>query len=402
MELFKHQADFLIQNPNKHALIWECGLGKSRAAIEWANKKGKTVLIIVPKGLITQWGHTVIKWGLKVHCHIITKEAFKRDYKKLDPVYGSVIVDENHYFLGMKSALSKALYAFLKAYKPNVLMLSATQYRSSPWDVYRLLELLDYPNRPSYWRFNTQCFSQVRMGGRMIPVQRKGLEPLLADYVRQVGSIVAMEDCLDVPEQTHEVEYFSFTKEQKEAIIASYDPLPIVRFTKIHQIAGGTLKGDEYNPTQFFESDKLERLLSLFRDNKKMIIVCRYTHELQHIKKLMHQAQPERLVELIDGSVPPETRSKILKELDSKEEGVLLVNAACAEGWEFSTCPLMIFYSMDFSLLKYVQMMGRIQRINNIKKNTYIYLVVENSIDQDIHECVTIKKQDFHLAIYEK
>jgi superfamily II DNA or RNA helicase len=333
--------------------------------------------------------------------HVLTKEEFKKSHKSAVR-YQNVIVDEAHYFLGMKSALSKALHAFLKATKPNILMLTATPYRSSPWDVYRLLELLDHPTRPSYWRFSTQCFSQVRMGGRMIPVQRKGLEPILAEYIRQVASIVKLEDCIDVPDQIHEVEYFSLTEEQNDAIAASYDPLPIVRFTKIHQICGGTLKGDEYNDSQIFISEKLARMIELVESNPRMIVVCRYKSELRMLHEYFKQAKPKLLNGLIDGDVSGPEREAILSSFRNKDSYVLFVNASCAEGWELSDCPLMVFYSMDFSLLREIQMRGRIQRINNIKKNTYLYLVVEGTIDEDIYECVTVKKRDFHLAIYEK
>lgn len=398
-KLFKHQQDIVNLSPDKHILVFGTGTGKTITAIEWANKKKAGVLIIVPKGLKTQWENEVIKWELEVPYLIVTKEEFKKQLKTL-PRFYSVIVDECHYFHGMKSALSKSLLAYFKVYKvPHRLLCSATPFRSSPWDIYRLMELLDYKERPSYSYFNNKCFYMVRMGPRMIPQARKGIEPLLASYVQQIGSIVKLEDCIDVPEQIFEVEYFSLTSDQIKGMKEAWDPLPIVRFTKEHQICGGTLKGDEYNKAKTFKSDKLERLEELVEQNNKLIVVCRYNHEIQVIRELLESKQTHK-VEVINGEIPPEERSNILSSLKESDKYVLIVNSACAEGWELSDCPLMIFYSMDFSLLKYIQMLGRIQRINNIKKNTYMFLLIKDSIDEDIFKTVIINKMDFHLNIY--
>ncbi len=74
---------------------------------------------------------------------------------------------------------------------------------------------------------------------------------------------------------------------------------------------------------------------------------------------------------------------------------------SCSEGYELPTFPLMVFYSYDFSLKNYIQMLGRIQRINAIKKNVYLSLVVKDSIDSDVFTSLK-KKEDFDIAIYNK
>lgn len=401
MKLFAHQQKFLDQNPDKHALIWGTGSGKSLTALEWALLKRCPVLIICPKGLKTQWQNTLVSWD-KIDAPsilILTKEEFKRQVKHL-PSYPAVIVDEAHYFFGMKSALSKALHAYFKTHNtPHRLFLTATPYRSSPWDVYRLMELLGHKSIPSWFMFQNQFFYKVSMGGRMIPMPKKNMDRELTDYIRLVGSVVRLEDCIDVPPQIFDVEYFSLTKTQSKAIKEAYDPLPIVRFTKIHQICGGTLKGDEYSPSQVFESDKMDRLLDIVDTHDKMIVVCRYNNEIDILSDRLRQ-KGTHLVKSINGDVPGEERQAILELLRMSPKYVLLVNAACSEGWELSDCPLMVFYSYSFSLLNYVQMLGRIQRINNIKKNTYLSLIVKGTIDEDIYKTIVDKKMDFHLSIY--
>lgn len=254
--------------------------------------------------------------------------------------------------------------------------------------------MADLLGRPlNYPGFFNKFFNNVRMGNRIIPMIKKNIEPDIAMIVKRLGSVVRLEDCVDVPEQTFETEYFQPTKEQLDAIEDLQEFMPIVRFTKEHQIMGGTLKGDEYNESKTFTSDKFDRLLELVKDNPRMIVVCRYNHEIEYLHKNIENSF------IINGDVTGDDRHKIIKSLQQSEKYVLLVNAACSEGWELPECPLMVFYSYDFSLKNYIQMLGRIQRINNIKKNTYLSLVVKDSIDEDVVVCIT-RKEDFHIEIY--
>ena len=169
MELYKHQKDLLEKNPQKHLLCWDTGTGKTRTTIEWANRNFATqVLIIVPKALKENWIRNV-KEHFTLHNYIvITKETFRRDWDTL-PKCETVIVDEAHHFAGMKSQMSKSLTKYLKKHKvENVLLLTATPYRSSPWDIYVLAKHLGYDWH--YYRFFDKFFTEIFVGrGRKVP-----------------------------------------------------------------------------------------------------------------------------------------------------------------------------------------------------------------------------------------
>lgn len=402
MKLFKHQRDAIFNTPERHAWVWEMGTGKTRASIELAKERGEDTLIICPKALKKNWIEEIEKWDEEkvLFADVLTKEEFKRDWKILNN-YSNVIVDEAHHFFGRKSALMKSLKGYFKKWNTSYrLFLTATPYRSSPFDIFVMADLLGYPM--SYPVFFDQFFYNVRMGMRMIPMLKTGIEEDIAEIVKVFSTVVKLEDCIDVPPQSFETEYFELTKEQRQAKLGVPDILPIVRFTKFHQIMGGTLKGDEYSEAQVFKADKYERIVELAETNDKMIIVCRYNHEIEFLVNNLHKDSDHTHVRYINGSIEGDIRHEILKDLKGKKRYILIVNAACSEGWALSDCPLMIFYSLDFSLLQYVQMTGRIQRIDNIKRNTYLHLVVKGEIDEDIYENVVIKKMDFHLAVYEK
>lgn len=400
-KLYKHQQSIVDEFPQRRVLVWETGTGKSLAAMALARKvtmieHAAKVLVICPKSLKSDWQFRIKDLPDFKKWHVVTKEEFKRDWAKLEE-YVCVIVDECHYFHGMKSAMSKSLEKYFKKWNtPYRYMLTATPFRSSAWDIYRMCELLGH--KMNYWSFLHKFFYYVMMGSRQVPLAREGMEEEIAKLVATVGNTVKLEDCADVPTQTFETEYFELTKDQNKAIENITEIMPIVRYTQIHQITGGSLKGDGYVEDRFFKSDKLDRLKDIVSDNDRTIVVCRYNNEIDMIME--HVLSEGKPVFMINGSISGEDRHEIIKQMNGLSKYVLLVNAACSEGWEAPGCPLMVFYSYSFSLKDYIQMKGRILRINALKKNTYLSLVTRETIDQDIFETITIKKHDFHLAIY--
>ena len=88
-----------------------------------------------------------------------------------------------------------------------------------------------------------------------------------------------------------------------------------------------------------------------------------------------------------------------LKELKKKDKYVLLAQAKTCTGWELKECPVMCFYSLDFGLVEYLQALGRIQRIDNPKKNLYVYLVVKDTVDEKVYQRVVIERKDFHMTL---
>jgi len=410
MILFKHQQKLLDRFPKKWLLAWGTGTGKSLASLELAKKNGGSALIICPKSIKEQW-MSIIKDN---NCDyaVLSKEEFKKAVM-IDKIesYDNLITDEVHFFSGMqglkkKSGMLKAMLFYIKKYNPSsIYLLTATPYLSSPWNIYALAEILGH--KWNYMAYKNLFFQDVNMGRRWpIPVVKKKVkykgilmntEEAVADLVSIIGNTVALEDCADVPEQIFQTEYFDLTGEQKEAIKGLGEVNPIVYWTKCHQICGGTLKSDGYSEDKFYKSDKLNRLLELCDEHKKLIIVCRYNNEIEYIKKQIQIRKKTANIYTINGST--KDKHKVIKSADSSEEAIVISNASCSEGYELPSFPIMIFYSYDFSLKNYIQILGRIQRINNIKKNVYLSLIVKKSIDEEVYKSI-LRKEDFQIAIY--
>jgi len=397
MKLYAHQKELVDKAPSKHLLAWGCGSGKTVACLELAGKSN--TLIVCPKSIKEQWIDEVTTHAKFLVGNVLTKEEFKRDHLKLTN-YECLIIDEAHFFFGMtgfrkKSALLKSLLTYIKKHKPTKIYLAtATPYMSTPYNLYAACDILG--EAPDFKQFKEHFFSMINMGRRYpVPVVKKGIEKDIAWLVQKIGSTVALEDCFDVPEQTFLTEYFSLTAEQNKAIKA-LDDEGIARWTKTHQICGGTLKSDGYTPNQSFKCEKMDRIIQLAQEHKKLIIICRYNYEIENIERAI--SKNKRNVFTINGKTVD--RCSVIKRSEESEQSIVIINSACSEGYELPSFPVMVFYSYDFSLKNYIQIIGRILRANKLKKNVYISLVVKNSIDSDVYKCIQAKK-DFDVAIYE-
>lgn len=392
-ELYKHQRELVELNPNKWLLSWGTGSGKTLTAITLAQNSNERTLVICPKSIVDQWKPQVPTDWL-----VISKEQFKKRYKEIGE-YKTIIVDEAHFFSNHKSQLTKSLIAYISHYKTQrVFLLTATPYLSTIWNIYAYGLLFGKPWRWIDW--DRKYFYKIKMGRRMIPKQKEVIDgvPIAQEIkrlVNELGNTVSLEDCFDVPEQIYQSETFELTAEQKKGINDITDFLPIVKFTKVHQICGGSLKGDGYTEDKFFKSEKAERAIELAKEHDKIIIVCRYNNEIDYLSSKIKDKE----VLVIRGDV--KDRHSVCLKAESLNKCVVLIQASCSEGYELPSFPIMVFYSYDFSLKNYIQMIGRIQRAGHIKKNVYLSLYVKGTIDEEIYKCI-MSKRDFDIELYGK
>lgn len=402
MKLYEHQSKIINEAPDKYGLFLGCGCGKTIIAIKLAEKKKCDALVICPKSLVENWQREIKKFGKgNIKFGIYSKENFKKYIKEI-PKYNTIIWDEAHYASGYKSQIHKATLAYIKKWNvKHIYLLTGTPYMANCWSVYALGRILG--KNWTWYAWKKAFFNEIRLGKKPPPGQRdrrvrivkqkEGIETRIANIVNKIGVTAKLEDLFDVPDQVYLHEYFDLTREQKKAMEEVVETHPIVEFTKYHQICGGTLKGNEYEESQFFKSEKLSRLLDLCKENKKVAVVCNYNCEIEMISKKLGN----RNHVIINGSV--KDKQNIVDEVESSENVVMLVNGACSEGYNLPSVPIMIFYSLNFSLKNYLQMKDRIQRANNIKKNVYIFLIIKDSIENDVYKCI-MDKRDFHMEIY--
>jgi len=65
----------------------------------------------------------------------------------------------------------------------------------------------------------------------------------------------------------------------------------------------------------------------------------------------------------------------VIQDAQDSPECYLLVQSQVSAGYDLDTFSIMIFASMDWGYVNKVQMEARINRIHNLHRNQYIYLI---------------------------
>lgn len=402
IELYKHQKDFISSSPEKHLLAWGTGTGKTASLIKGADKIKAKALIVVPKSLVDNWKREIKKWSDgNGNFTIITKEKFKKLYTTFKDM-DALIIDEAHHFSGHKSQLHKAALDFIKINKIKYVWLAtATPYRSTPFNIFALGNLLG--RNWNWFKFNNTFFTMIKMGYRKFPKLKTliGTIPVkeyIADIIKGLGTTVAMSDVVDIPDHVWLREDFVANREQLTALESLTDSTPLARLSKVFQILNGTLKSDGYIPDQEFKCDKFDRTIEILTEHNKIAVICRHTRELERFNEHL-RSKCHRKVYILNGKTPQEDRDSIIQDFNNSDDCVMLIQAKVSEGYNLYT-PVMVFYSMDWGLVEWTQMIGRPVRLDNLKSVIYINLIYKDTIDEAVYKSVVIEKQEFQAEIY--
>lgn len=384
---------FAHLDPFRFGLFFAPRVGKTYVLLALCEKYKVDALIIVPKGIKKQWQEYVKGTGHLV----VTKEEFRRDYKILRK-FEAFIFDEAHHASNPKSQLTKACYYYMKKHNPMYRWLATgTPYRSSPMNIFGLGKLLGMDW--DYWKFFNQFYVMVPMGGRSVPVLKNNMEAKLEGYVRSMGITLLLEDVEEIetlPPEALRID-FDLTASQIAAIESIEVATPIARFTKIHAIEQGYVPGDEYIAAQDLECLKTRWIFDRVAIMNRVVVVCRFTHQIELYEEYFIGFNRKVLV--IDGH-QKRTASEIAEEFRTYENAIIIVQAACCEGYDLSTADDMIFASQSYSHSDHIQIKDRIVNMNKPKVNRYYYLI-GGIVDAGVYASVMDKK-DFHMQIFAK
>lgn len=399
-QLRPHQKKIVETAPNKYGLFLKMRVGKTAPAIRLACGRTKSCLVIVPKSLKEQWEEEIIKWN-NTDCkfQVITKETIRRDWDKT-PQAESIIWDEVHLAgANFKSQIYKAVEKYLKKWNVQYIWeLTGTPYTSSSWSIYSLGRLLGRPWKWFDWK--TRFYYDIKMGHRLIPVQKKGIEEELSQIINKIGITMSLSEISEQAEDEDVKEYFDLNKAQKDAIKEAFDPLPIVRFSAFHQIENGSKKGDGYVEDKVFPCDKSKRLLEIVEGHRKIAVVARYNLQLNYYAEQINGKK----VFIINGAT--ENKNEIIKEIEECEDCVVFINSMCSAGYSLASIDTMVFASMDFSFVNYAQIKDRMKNMDKNKSCTYIHLLTRStknykSVDQGVYDAVQ-NKSNFDAIIFNK
>jgi SNF2 family DNA or RNA helicase len=434
--------------------IWmPIGRGKSWVALMAAQvSKCRRILVICPNSVVTSWERQVARHthmasqavigsserrseivlgedkggvfivnyeGLLPLCcdfmQVTEGEYLKRKHvinpKKLDAVAASfdmVIVDESHSISDPRASRTKIIHQ-LGHQIPYVLAMTGTPISKDSRDLWAQQFLLDGGASlfQSYWKFRKVYFKQVGM--QWFPKKKASRKILYAidnDVIRfsenEVDGLpdIVFEDRF----VTLSTEQFAYYESAERGLIKGIEEESISINSVPHQqmvlaeITGGHIK-QEGNIIRIKPNNKLKELVELLQElltyDGKIIVFHCFIEDGRMIEEALTKAKIQY------ASMRGEIKNKNAEEMKfNNDEGVrvLIANqSSCGVGTNFEdskgkiVANRIVFYSREYSTVRYSQSIGRIRRGGQDRKCLVIDLLAAGTIDEEIRDAVMSK-----------
>lgn len=421
---------------NGVALLMEMGTGKTitsigiTGALFNANKVNK-VLVVAPLSIVNVWKEEFEKFAdfpysltvlsgtsavkaktLKelpnslLNIVVVNYESAWRiesDLLKYDP--DLIIADEAHKLKEARTSQSKAMHHLgdKARYK---LLLTGTVITNKELDVFSQYK---FANKTifgdSFYAFRNRYFDMVGYGNHT-PRFRSSMREDFLDRLHSIAFRVTKEECLDLPpitEETRTVELEpSAMKMYKQLEKDSYTELAdkeisavnvLTKLLRLSQLTGGFLSPDDGGRVQAVSTAKLNALSDILEtaiaEDKKIVVMARFTAELDAIAKLLESKKLDYAV--VRGGIV--NRADQIQKFQTDPNCKVFIGqiAAAGLGITLTAASTMVFFSLDFNMSTYEQSKARIHRVSQSKKCHYIYLACKGTIDLKVIRALRAK-----------
>ena len=325
---------------------------------------------------------------------------------------GLIAIDESTTIKNHKAKRTKALMKIAAGFKYRRL-LTGSPVTKSPMDIYSQTEFL----RPgllgydSYYAFQGRyAVMQRRTMGQAAFQQIVGFRNLdeLTDKIDRFSFRVLKKDCLDLPEKIYTARYVGLTNEQismynqiRQHAMVLLDtgemataPAVITQMLRLQQIMSGHLKTDD-GEMLYFPSKRMEALEEIVNEHDgKAIIWSRFRYDIIGITKMLNEKFGEGCAASYFGDTPDEERNNAVKNFQNPNHPLrfFVGNPATAGyGLTLTEANLVVYYANDFNLETRVQSEDRAHRIGQRNNVTYIDLITEGTIDENIVKSLRAK-----------
>lgn len=355
MKLYPHQKKFLDDNPKGAILSYETGTGKSHVAKLWlAKRKATNAVVICPKQIKKDWQGP---W------HTYTFEEFKKASANHDLPSNptAIVVDEADMMASplfeakKRSQRTEALYNYIMDNpQADVLLLTATPVRSTPANMHTLLTLARLiPATKECWlRYRDKYYALTNMPYLPRPawLPKPGWQQMMQPLIDKYCYTALMQDLVDLPEETHEI-----IKLKEPNYEANEEWEPAKQFSEDHRLE---------------QRGKDKIITELTKGIRKAVIVARYREQIDELHKRLSK---KRFTLVLDGRT--KDVGQVVQDAEAASECYLIVQAQVGAGFELPSFAVMIFTSQSYGARDFVQMKGRIKRINALKPLKYYYLL---------------------------
>ncbi len=407
MNWYLHQQELIDMNPYFRGVAYGCGAGKTRTVLKLAQNKGGTVLVVAPKTQVLDqtWEREMKTTDIQVPLTVLSKEKFKKGAPPCD----ILVLDEGHFALGVlpatryrkkveiprTSQIFEAVHEYVKKHKPKAIYICSATPFPQPMALWAAATI--FGENWDYFAFRRKFYHYVPTIGRgvWLPKRDDQTEALLRGLAQKWFSFGRLEDFVDVPDQVYKEIHVGMTPRQLKSIKEArlMFPEPVVQIGKRHQIEQGVF-GDE-----MVDENKMNELIELAKEFPKLLIFCKYTKQVDAIAEHMRKVFKKRDILILDGRT--DDRRSVMMQAEIKDrQTIFIAQSQVSTGYELPSFRCTVFASMSYSFIDFEQALGRTQRINNISKNCYVFLLA-GLVDEAVLKCVRNKK-DFSDSLFAK
>ena len=402
------QAGHLLLLERKHAcLFYKPGKGKTYPCIDairdvdkLKNGNAKVLILSTADAIKNMWNTEIVPQNiLPKNTVLMTFNSAIIDKTKvglLSIKWDVIVIDESHKIKSHNSKISKLVYQLSK--KAEFCWgLTGTPVGNSDVDIYcqfHNMNISDWGSI-SYTYFVENCCdidtkffrgNQVKIPLGINKRYRAGWERNVAMYTQRVD-YDEDDNMPDLKVNLVELNY-EITKQYSDAEdgfiqISDYENTmtKLVAIQKLHQIVNGFLyyDGDEGNKNVFEIDYNIK--LDWLKDNLKKeptVIVYRFAQDLKNIQNALTESGY--------------TYTEIVDDFKAGKADILLLQCSRCESFNLQMCKRMIFYTLDYSFIKYNQMLHRVWRMGQNKDVVIDVLIFKDTVETNIWKAVKNKE----------
>jgi len=459
---FKHQRDLYMatRDVEYFAVLWEMGGGKSKLLLDTAAylyKTGKItgLLIFAPKGAYMNWliyeipKHMSDSIDYRVSCYDAggTRQSKqevhtmldKPDLKALDILLINTeamshktgldvanrffskhivltCVDESTDIKNAKALRTKNIVALRDKSKYRRIM-TGTPITQSPLDLYSQCNFLkqNLLGHSSWFTFKNYyaIIMQMRMGMRQFPkvVGYRNLNEL-QDRLRAFSSRILKKDCLDLPEKIFMIRQIELGADQRRI----YDSLRLTcvvelesglvsvtntlsMLVKLQEVICGHIR-DADGKIHNVEGSRIEELLHIIEETQdKVIIWCNFVEDVRIISVKLREVYGEGSAEVYTGETNQIERMLAIDRFKTDPVCRFFIStSAGSKGLTLVESAFVIYYSLSYNLMTYLQSQDRNHRPGQRRDVTYVRFVARDTIDEKIVKALD-NKEDLAKSI---
>lgn len=407
---YQKKAVEFIRKTGKVALFLNTGLGKTLIALH--ARHGKTLVIAPARVAEYVWSKEIDKWGLPLIYSIVKGNKVQRlkALEKFADIYiisrdnvvwlfeskhltwETIIIDELSSFKDSKTKRFKALRKF-KA--KNVIGLTATPTSNKLIDIWAQMHLINKDLLGYKKDFLAAYFTPILMNGYVDHIPKTHAK--IGIYEQIKPNVMKMTKKEGLPEITYNNEpiflakseraYYEALKrdfiiEFKDQVVTAANSATLMN--KLLQLTSGEVYAEDKQLVKV-HNQKIEALTNLIeaQNGNPLVVFYAYKHEKRRIIELATKLKLELTERDFDG-------------WNDKKYDILLVHpASCAYGLNLQKGgSTIVWFTLTWSLELHEQANARLHRQGQTEPVVVKYMLVENSVDEYVLQCIKRKDKD--------